>query len=327
MIDLIVGIFFGIKNLLYYGLLLSYEIGKLLVKLIQISWFILRYVYEICQTLATVICEDFIIFLYDVYEHISYLLQFFNSTFGSIHHFTTLTSAYVKYFISQGREIISTSLDNLLYGNLKIFGFIGQLFIGIKHLFILFGSGVWFLLTLIPLGLIYSFSICTYYIGSCIDELVNLAVMLFKPILKFIQDIIDFTFDVPFEATAGLIAGGCIIYVMVKFHMIAYIFLKVQICMALRYVRCVIRSNLGSRHRNLQTIPIQLPSSPHQSNGDTSRSRDIYCVICQEREKCILILPCKHMCLCSECKDQLYRYHSRCPICRSYVHRTMKVFV
>ncbi|KAK9732164.1 hypothetical protein QE152_g13042 [Popillia japonica] len=321
MIDVIIGILTGIRNLLYYGFLLSYEIGKLLVRLIQISWVILRYLYDIFQTLATVICEDFVVFLRDVYEHIACVSHIVNSTIGGAYQFVHVTIIDVKYYISYGRDVISTSFYNVLYGNLKFFGIIGQLFVGIKHLFILLGSGMWFLLTLIPLSVLYWFSLCTYYVGVVIEEFACLVCVILKPIVKFIQDVIDFTFDVPFEATAGFIAGSCLIYLVIKFHMIAYTFLKEQVILSLWSLRSIFRNNLPQRVQRTVRTPSPGPSP------NTTRNRDATCVICQEREKCILILPCKHMCLCSECKDELYRFHSRCPICRSYVHRTMKVFV
>lgn len=324
MIDLIIGIFTGIKNLLYYALLLSYEVGKLIVKLGLISLCVLQYIYEICQTVTTVICEDFLIFLYDVYNYTVCGIHFINNTFGSMYNFMHNSIEYVKYYVIYGKEVISSSLYSVLSGHLKLLSMIGQIIIGIKQLFILLGAGVWFLLTLIPLSIIYSFSMITYYIGCCLEEIIVFVSLIFKPIFRFVQDMIDFTFDVPLEATAGLIAGSCIVYLIIKFHMMAYYFLKEQFTMLLRYTRVLIRNKL--RKRNVP--PQRMVKQPSPRNGlRATPNRDLNCVICQEREKCILILPCKHMCLCSECKDELYRFHSRCPICRSYVHRTMKVFV
>jgi len=47
------------------------------------------------------------------------------------------------------------------------------------------------------------------------------------------------------------------------------------------------------------------------------------CVICLEVPKTILMLPCGHKCLCSNCALPT---NNRCPICRTTVTTTVKVF-
>merc|ERR1712083_242051 len=59
---------------------------------------------------------------------------------------------------------------------------------------------------------------------------------------------------------------------------------------------------------------------------------DKLCVICQDREKCIMILPCRHLCICYVCQVSLVqrtdRAHSRtCPICRKIVKQTIKAYL
>ena len=36
------------------------------------------------------------------------------------------------------------------------------------------------------------------------------------------------------------------------------------------------------------------------------------CVICCERDKCVVLLPCKHMSLCKECSEKV----NECPVCK-----------
>jgi hypothetical protein len=48
------------------------------------------------------------------------------------------------------------------------------------------------------------------------------------------------------------------------------------------------------------------------------------CVICQDRIKNMLLLPCKHLCLCEECSG--HAQVSSCPICRKPIKEKMKVF-
>lgn len=55
------------------------------------------------------------------------------------------------------------------------------------------------------------------------------------------------------------------------------------------------------------------------------------CVVCQDRSKSVLILPCRHMCLCVECGNQIARSRSRerrkCPLCRSKINTIMNVYI
>ena len=54
------------------------------------------------------------------------------------------------------------------------------------------------------------------------------------------------------------------------------------------------------------------------------------CVICQDKIKNVLLLPCRHVCLCHQCLQDIRHGHiqlANCPLCRQVVQSTMKVFV
>ncbi len=46
------------------------------------------------------------------------------------------------------------------------------------------------------------------------------------------------------------------------------------------------------------------------------------CVICIDRECCMIVLPCGHMCLCEKCSEGL----KFCPVCRGSAQQTVKVY-
>lgn len=55
---------------------------------------------------------------------------------------------------------------------------------------------------------------------------------------------------------------------------------------------------------------------------------DKLCVICQDNEKCIMILPCRHLCICQDCQEPLRRRgNNMCPICRRNVRQTIKAYL
>lgn len=55
------------------------------------------------------------------------------------------------------------------------------------------------------------------------------------------------------------------------------------------------------------------------------------CVVCQDKKKSVLIMPCRHMCLCVECGNQIARSRQAerriCPLCRGKIQTIMDVYV
>lgn len=51
------------------------------------------------------------------------------------------------------------------------------------------------------------------------------------------------------------------------------------------------------------------------------------CVICMTEPRDTTVLPCRHMCMCSECAKALTRQSNKCPICRQPVEKLMEIKV
>ena len=55
------------------------------------------------------------------------------------------------------------------------------------------------------------------------------------------------------------------------------------------------------------------------------------CVVCQDQMKTVLVLPCRHMCLCVDCAYEVVSLRRRrrqtCPLCRSPIETIMNVYL
>ncbi len=50
------------------------------------------------------------------------------------------------------------------------------------------------------------------------------------------------------------------------------------------------------------------------------------CVVCRDRPRCVLLMPCRHFCLCDVCVDVLAQHSVVCPICRRHVLDHIRVY-
>jgi len=54
---------------------------------------------------------------------------------------------------------------------------------------------------------------------------------------------------------------------------------------------------------------------------------DKLCSICLDQEKCIMMLPCRHLCICATCQEHLRTQRNICPICRKQVKQMIKAYL
>lgn len=64
-----------------------------------------------------------------------------------------------------------------------------------------------------------------------------------------------------------------------------------------------------------------------ESNDDNADDMGKECVICLSEPRNTAVLPCRHMCMCSDCAKELRLQSNKCPICRQPVEMLMEINV
>ena len=49
------------------------------------------------------------------------------------------------------------------------------------------------------------------------------------------------------------------------------------------------------------------------------------CVICMTEPRDTTVLPCRHMCMCSDCAKMLRMQSEKCPICRTPIEQLLQI--
>ncbi|KAJ7337271.1 protein localization to perinuclear region of cytoplasm [Desmophyllum pertusum] len=82
-------------------------------------------------------------------------------------------------------------------------------------------------------------------------------------------------------------------------------------------------------HRGPSNEPLEEKESNLREELERERDKNL-CVVCQTENKNIVVMPCRHMCMCKNCCTQLFRiqrHHRRtCPLCRHIITSTMEIY-
>lgn len=74
---------------------------------------------------------------------------------------------------------------------------------------------------------------------------------------------------------------------------------------------CTLTSECGPTLQDIYGV------EQNERRAETEEEReDRLCVICLVNERNTTVLPCRHMCMCDDCAQELRKQDHKCPICR-----------
>ncbi|EDW29245.1 GL18515 [Drosophila persimilis] len=117
-----------------------------------------------------------------------------------------------------------------------------------------------------------------------------------------------------------------LLLVLYMFRRYVYLLLNYQ----LQRARTEISEKTQSAYLWTERQLNRISRSGSSKANDGARPSSGSCVVCMERRTNIVILPCRHLCLCAECSVQVQAYmdmRDHCPICREFIDGYLHVYV
>lgn len=197
----------------------------------------------------------------------------------------------------------------------------------LKKIVIIVGDSCWLLVTLLPNILLFLAKFVILLVRKCLETIKSFASELIEDIWTVLYKSAMFCVDVPLQSFLGCILIGVLVYYRHKSLDVAQQIVRT----ALRPLRHLVLSSAtsgwatikvncrqyaGRCYRSVTTSKAK--EKPHWSNKKTTAPNDKnLCVICQDRDKCVVLLPCRHLCICDICANKLIRLNQyECPLCR-----------
>ncbi|KAK6129410.1 hypothetical protein DH2020_036842 [Rehmannia glutinosa] len=79
----------------------------------------------------------------------------------------------------------------------------------------------------------------------------------------------------------------------------------------------------GSRYELREIFGISDSDEANVSNVESGKE----CIICLTEVKNTAVLPCRHMCMCSDCAKELRLQSNKCPVCRQPIEELLEIKV
>lgn len=264
--------------------------------------------------------NDFVLFILDVIDLFEALLNFLGD-FGD-HIFQGFLSCVncVKAFFMHIHLMICAMFDSVL-------DLIVCALINAKAFLILVGNSTLFLVQLGPnlllsigCGFTSLISWALQLLRDCILQIANAIVVFFKSVHYELSDI-------PPSSLFGVLLA--IVISLVFFFFVKSTMFYWQKTKSWIAGKSWLRMPKFERPHLLQQggkSDLGDNCAGHLLRQLEQEREDKLCVICHDHIKCVILLPCRHFCLCQTCVVTIQESSPICPLCRRFVTDSLKVY-
>lgn len=323
MISIVAEVFNVIAIILQQSFLLASFVGRLIVTIITKTLNVVFNGFDYLMLFLQILYEDNVLtfseeipnFFCDALEtfgnQLCYILSGLFSIFRDIIHKIGTVFKSAKLIIGMVGVVLSEVLSLL------------------KDAIIFLGNALWLIITFIPVHLPQLLQMGLRYIK---DVFIDVIVDGYMILLKFT----NFMTDVPLESFIGITSAIIIIRLFVHYRreilsqMLQVYWLLIRKLLYMYYTLYNYMTDSEVRVITHMASGQEITTRDSNFTGneiDDGSGADALCIICQERQKCVLTLPCRHVCLCAECCRRLYGYQRTCPICRTFIYHSVTVYL
>lgn len=312
----------------------GYILGKLIIHISTTIGNVVAALASTISSYAVTFYEDVKIFMFDIeyqYGHIIKMLN--NGMNNSIGDLSKLTLAIISSIEWIGVQTKS-EIFKLFNGSLNLLIYSAN---GLRNWIVLIGNSAWMLVMCIPNLILAFVAILMKYICLIWNGIIDSTALIVTTIVDCISVTASFVTSVPLQSLCGLIS----IYFIIKYryhvyHLLRWIWRK---CARITIsIGRQILIGLGWLFHFLAPIGKYMPKiwrlnsihndcvNPSATSPNKTIDSGNFCVICQDKLKTVVLLPCRHLCLCLDCYRQLRRYRRECPMCRQPYEHSIQVY-
>ncbi|CAB3361008.1 Hypothetical predicted protein [Cloeon dipterum] len=323
-----------LKGLLF----ISYKCGAVIVAAVAATGRLIATALNSLASLVAILFEDFCFFSADVLSKAVEALQVLSYILSGLF-------ANLKNAVFTVKDGITTVIQSMADSVFFVFDSIGQIW-GmllsfaefIKWILMVIGQGCWFAVQLVPLCIVYLMAgtFCLNQTSSAVSWCYH------------------FVTDFPVESLMGLVSAFIISYWLHKRRSsigstivqagrwtgyTAKTTARKMWCTVMQCLHMGQSSRISMQRHRLddsddEDVPLALRLRARKSLQEVNLKRQLLveqeeklCVVCLEQNKCVILMPCRHLCMCLDCSAILSNTTSLCPICRTYYERAVPVYM
>ena len=265
--------------------------------------------------------NDFVLFLCDVNDLFEALLKFisdsgdfilqvFLSCLNSLQRYLTLIHLLVYAVFDC---VLNLLINALLFA---------------KALLILIGNSTLFLVQLGPVFLFSVFCGISSVINWSFQLVWHFVSQTANGILAFFKSVHYELINIPPSSMIGVLLA--LFISLVFFYFLKSIVFYWQKMKTLILDKCWLHMMPKFRRPNMLQrsgkVELENYSNIHLLRQLEQEREDKLCIVCHDQLKCVILLPCRHFCLCQTCVSIIRETDPNCPLCRRFVTDSMKIY-